>query len=250
VLTPRFLPYIVFIALVAMAGRAMAQDEDYRYRRTKRRPYESPQRFAFELRFGPYRPNIDAGFPAGQGPYESVFTNDKRILLGVEFDWQAVRIPMLGTIGPGFGLGYTHMSAKARVQGTGEVAAEDTSLTILPMYAAGVLRIDTLARETAIPLAFYGKLGVGLGFFKWGNDLGTQAKGHTWGMHYALGAMFLLDSLDRHSAAQLDNEMGINNTYIYLEWMLAKLDDFGRGRDASVMNIGTNTWVMGLAFEM
>jgi hypothetical protein len=249
VLRPRFLQCVVVIALVAMAGHALAQDDDYRYRKPKRLPYESRQRFAFELRFGPYRPNIDQGFAAAK-PYETVFGDDRRVFAGIEFDWQVLRIPMVGTIGPGFGIGYTHMSADARLQGTGELAAEQTSLTLMPTYGVGVLRVDTLSRETAIPLAFYGKAGVGLGYYKMGNDLGTQAKGHTWGMHYAVGAMFLLDALDQHAAQQLDNEMGINNTYVYLEWMMSRLDGFGRGSDASVLNIGTDTWILGLAFEM
>jgi hypothetical protein len=227
----------------------MAQDNEYHRGKGARKSFESPQRFAFELRFGPYRPNIDNAF-GGAKPYETVFGDDKRVLFGVEFDWQAFRIPMVGTIGPGFGLSYTHMSADARLRGTGELAAEQTSLTILPMYGVGVLRVDALARQTAIPLVAYGKIGLGLGFFKTGNDLETQAKGHTWGMHYALGAMLLLDSFDIDAAAQLDNEMGINNTYFYAEWMMSRLDGFGHGTDKSVMNIGADTWVMGLAFEM
>jgi hypothetical protein len=249
VLTTRFLPFVVVVALIAMAGRAMAQDDDSRYRKSKRRAFESKQQFAFELRFGPYRPNIDQAFPAAR-PYANVFSDDKRVFAGIEFDWQVVRIPMVGTIGPGFGLGYTHMSAAARLQGTNELAAEDTSLTLMPTYGVGVLRIDTLARDTAVPLVVYGKAGLGLGFYKMGNDLGTQAKGHTWGMHYALGAMFLLDSLDEFAATQLDNEMGINNSYLYLEWMMSRLDGFGHGNDRSVLNIGTDTWIAGIAFEM
>jgi hypothetical protein len=250
VLTPRFLPYVVVFALAATTGRAMAQDADeYRYRKTHRQAYESRQRFAFELRLGPYRPNIDDAFPTAK-PYESVFGSSKRVFVGLEFDWQVARIPMVGTIGPGFGLGYTHMSAQATLLGTNEPAAEETTLALMPTYGVGVLRVDVLARETAIPLVGYAKAGLGCGFFKTGNDLGTQAKGHTWGMHYALGGMFLLDSLDQYAAAQLDNEMGINNTYIYVEWMLSKLDNFGHGKDRSVMNVGTNTWMMGLAFEM
>jgi hypothetical protein len=249
VLTARLLALFVVVASVAVAGRASAQDEDYRFHKSNHRAFESPQRFAFELRLGPYRPNIDQAFP-GTRPYETVFGTDRRVLVGVEFDWQVVRIPTLGTIGPGFGIGYTNMSADARLQGTGELAAEQTSLTLLPMYAVGVLRIDTLARETAVPLVGYGKLGVGCGFYKTGNDVETQAKGHTWGMHYAVGAMFLLDSLDQSAAVQLDNDMGINNTYLYVEWMWSRLDGFGKGHDASVLNIGTDTWMMGLAFEM
>ena len=32
--------------------------------------------------------------------------------------------------------------------------------------------------------------------------------------------------------------------------MNANLDGFGKSTDPSVLNIGTKTWVMGLAFEM
>ena len=63
-------------------------------------PPESPQAFALELRFGPYRPKIDDELPAAR-PYESTFGTDKRLYMGFELDWQAVRIPFVGTLGPG-----------------------------------------------------------------------------------------------------------------------------------------------------
>jgi hypothetical protein len=118
------------------------------------------------------------------------------------------------------------------------------------MYGVGVLRIDTLARETAVPLVGYAKLGLGYGLWWAGNDLGTQSKGHTWGTHVALGGMLLLDAFDEHAAIELDNEWGINNTYFYFEWMRASLDGISQSGDHSVMHIGTNTWVLGLAIEM
>ena len=39
---------------------------------------ESPQHAAFELRFGPYRPNVDSEF-AGATPFEDTFGNCPRI---------------------------------------------------------------------------------------------------------------------------------------------------------------------------
>jgi len=56
--------------------------------------------------------------------------------------------------------------------------------------------------------------------------------------------------LDEHSAVELDNEWGVNNTYFYVEWMFANLNGLDRSNDLSVMHIGTSTWVMGLAIEM
>jgi len=62
--------------------------------------------------------------------------------------------------------------------------------------------------------------------------------------------MLLLDEFDEHAAVEMDNEWGINNTYIFGEWMMANLNGFGSSNNGSVMNIGTNTWVIGLGLEM
>jgi hypothetical protein len=227
---------------------ASAQEADLSWHRGERPP-ESPQHFAFEVRFGPYRPKIDDEFAAKPGPYQSVFGDDTRFSFGLELDWQIFRIPQVGTIGAGLGWGFTHMSANAQLQNGGGASAEDTSLSIMPMYGVGVLRVDVLARETPIPLVGYVKGGLGYGIWWTGNDLGTQSRGHTWGTQFALGGMFLLDSIDEHASIEIDNEWGINNSYFFFEWMMANLDGFG-SNDHSVLNIGTNTWVLGLAFEL
>lgn len=232
-----------------VAWPAMAQETGREWRRQDRPP-ESPQTIALELRFGPYRPAIDDDFAQTPGPYKSVFGDDQRFFFGLELDWQALRIPKLGTIGPGFGWGYTHMGAKAKVRGTAAESAEQTSLSIMPMYGVGVLRIDVLARETPVPLVAYGKAGLGYGLYWTGNDLGTQTRGHSWGTHFAVGGMLLLDALDEHASTELDNEWGINGTYFFFEWMMSDLNGLGSSADHSVMRIGTHTWVLGLAFEM
>src|SRR5262249_13618963 len=95
---PRF-PFASAVASLAVAtlwtGSAAAQDADSDGRSWREpRQYETPQRFAFELRFGPYRPDIDDPFP-GQKPYENVFGTDHRVAVGFEFDWQAMRIPFV-----------------------------------------------------------------------------------------------------------------------------------------------------------
>jgi hypothetical protein len=233
-------------ALLLRSAPAHAEDERIWGNRVK----ESPQHYALELRFGPYVPRIDDDF-RGQSrlPYASVFGDDRRLAVGVELDWQAFRIPMVGTIGPALGWSYTHMSSRA-VFGNGEVSAEDTGLGIMPMYAVGVFRIDALARQTPIPLVAYGKAGLGYGLWWSGNDAGTQLRGHSWGTHLAVGGMLLLDALDTHAATELDNETGINNSYFFFEWMDSRLGGLSSSSDHSVLRIGTGTWMMGLALEM
>jgi len=109
------------------------------------RPPESPQRFAFEFRLGPYSPHIDDDFPQTK-PFETTFGTDQRWFIGAEFDWQILRIPKLGTLGPGIGWGYTHFSSLAKLKTDGSDSGQDTNLAIMPMYGVAVLRIDTLAR--------------------------------------------------------------------------------------------------------
>jgi hypothetical protein len=236
------------LAALFTAARARAQEEGWDWRQKRHSPNESPQHAALELRFGPYVPDIDKAF-SSRRPYEEVFGTDKRLYFGLELDWQALRIPSVGTIGPGIGWGYTHMTAPARLASGAGNSAEDTYLGIMPWYGVGVLRVDVLARETSVPLVGYGKVGVGFGLYWTGNDLESQAKGHTWGMQYALGGMLLLDNFDKQAAQQLDNELGINNTYLFLEWMKADLSGFG-GSKMDSLRVGTSTWVLGLAVEM
>jgi hypothetical protein len=244
-----FLSALAAMAVVALGSRSASAEGDMSQRswREPRSP-ESPQRFAFELRFGPYRPDIDDAFPKDK-PYETVFGPDHRVAFGLEFDWQLMRIPHVGTVGPGIGWSYTHMAAQALFL-NGGMSAEVTNLGIMPMYGVAVLRFDELARQTGVPLVGYGKAGIGYGLYWTGNDVEVQRRGHTWGTHFALGGMFLLDFIDPRSAFEIDNEWGVNNTYFFFEWMVSKLDDFKSSRDTSAMHIGTNTWMLGIALEM
>jgi hypothetical protein len=55
--------------------------------------------------------------------------------------------------------------------------------------------------------------------------------------------MLSLDWLEPSAGAELDNTMGINNTYIFFEWSVSNYP-------GKQMNVGANTWVTGFAFEM
>jgi hypothetical protein len=74
----------------------------------------------------------------------------------------------------------------------------------------------------------------------------VEGKGHSYGWHFAPGIALMLDPFDRHAARQLDNSVGVNHSYAFLEWMRSNLDGFGADDQ---MRVGTSTWVAGLAFE-
>jgi hypothetical protein len=219
-------------------------------------PYSdvSPQNAAFELRFGPYNPKIDDNLATPQ--YASFFGDTNRYMFGVEVDWQAWRVPYVGTLGVGVGWGYTQMAGVNRVElipPPGEAApnvAQESTLNIMPVYGVGVLRIDTLARNFKVPLVPYAKLGLSWAFW-WvndgigtaTNDAGVKGKDVSTGYQAAVGGMFLLDILEPSAALSADVDSGVNNSYLFFEWSMSNY-----GGDQ--MNVGSNNWVTGLAFEL
>jgi hypothetical protein len=238
---------------VALPANAQDSADSALALHTRHRTYESPQNFALEFRFAPYKPAIDSD-PAlhGATPYQDVFGKTPRLLFSAELDWQLVRFAHLGTLGPGLAVGYTGMSAKAPLSdGTGP-SGEDTSIDIYPMYAVGVFRADVFWRELHIPLVPYGKAGVGLAFWRASNTLGTSSyggvagKGHSFGTHIAVGIALSLNAFDEYTAKNFDNSMGVNNTSLFLEYMLSDLN--GILQD-SALRVGSDTWVAGLTLE-
>jgi hypothetical protein len=217
----------------------------------------SPQHFAIELRFSPYTPDIDSD-PAlhGQTPFKNVFGTPPRFFAGAEFDWQAIRIPHLGPLGPGASVGYTTMSDPAQFtvphNGTTE-SGETTSLAILPVAVLAVLRADVLWRDVGVPLVPYAKLGLAYALWRASNTLGTSSfagisgEGHSFGTHVALGLALNLNPFDPYAAQNLDDSMGINGTYLFAEW--TREDYNGLGFQSDPLRVGGTNWTFGLAFE-
>ncbi len=205
-----------------------------------------------EIRFGPYRPNVDEG-PVSGRPYDTAFGDATRYMVGAEVDWQALHIKHFGSLGVGGMFGYTRATANAKfADGSGD-SAEDTTFSQWNLVALGVLRVNVLARETWIPLVPYAKVGPGVSLWSAGNGSGTvnvdgvEGKGRTFGMVYAFGGMFLLDSIDRQAAKTFAAEQGVKHTYFFFEYMMAELKGLGQ---TNAMHVGSRTWQLGLAMEL
>lgn len=223
----------------------------------RRSHYASPQHFALEVRFSPYVPHIDDE-PAlgGKKPYETTFGTMPRLMFAGEFDWQAFRIPHLGSIGPGLGFGYTNMSETAKLIRDGSPSGDETSLDIYQTFLVAVLRADVLWRDFGIPFVPYAKAGLGLGLWRAGTTGGTaeattangtvSGKGYSFGSHLALGLAFALDFIDRGASVNIDQAVGINNTYFYFEYYASNLNGIAQ---SNALRVGANTWAMGLTFE-
>lgn len=221
---------------------------------------ESKQRFALEFRFSPYSPNVDeepALVAAGKTPYKDMFGTTSRLLFAMELDYQAIRIPYLGTLGPGLSAGYTQMSDNSFRQG-GQRSTEETSLNIYPFYGVGVLRVDDPFRRLGFPLVPYGKFGVGYAIWTANNPGGTSSwaatpatksvngVGGTLGIHGAIGVSLALDILDRGAVRNLDANIGINHSYLFIEYYWSELNGLGQN---NALRVGSRSWAAGLSFE-
>lgn len=245
------------LGLLLLTSNALAHQEDAPEEPTRGRAptydpsdYRSDQTFAFELRLGPYRPDIDSEFNGGATPFRDMFGTGESIFIGVEIDWQALRIPYLGTLGPGLGWGIVRYGGNARFASDGGESKQPTSIWIMPMYAVAVLRADVFAQEFGIPIVPYGKLGVNWAMWEAGDagsvsSVGDVAgQGLEYGYQFQLGAMLHLNFFAPQAALDLDNTSGVNNAYLYLEWLKSDADSFGKG-----LQTGTSTWMTGLALE-
>ncbi|MBS2019402.1 MAG: hypothetical protein JST00_41450 [Deltaproteobacteria bacterium] len=214
-------------------------------------PYRSPQNFAFELRFSPYKPQIDEEPGLANAPYHQTFGSMRRLLVQFELDWQVFRIPHFGTVGPGLSVGYTSMSEVVKTV-SGRDSGDETALDVFPFYAVGVVRADALWHDLRIPIVPYAKAGLAMGIWRATNTGETSVannvsgKGTSWGTQLAGGVALALDSLDQYASRNMDNATGINNTYVYIEAYWLALNGIGQ---TDALRIGTVSWAAGLTFE-
>ena len=274
---------------LALAAPAHAQDENYgggpatEFGENAPHNYESSQNFAFEIKLGPYSPNID-GSPGlnklGGHPFADLFSPGKarppgKLLTQLEFDYEFWH-KWYGSFGLGHSIGYYRRTAHALEYNGGNPASpcdpvanqkcvgstgDTTSLNIIPLELTINYRFDLLARRWHIPIVPYVKVGLayyvwwienGGGFLSIANYRNAAGKvtdtgwGGTLGWVLNPGGMFLLDVLDPTAAHTLDSELGINHTYLFCELHYADITGFGA---SNKMNLSDVTLNAGLGFQ-
>jgi hypothetical protein len=231
--------------------------------------YATPKHFAFEAKFGPYKPSIDSEFSGQTGPYSRYF-GGSGLMSQFELDWQFFQ--KFGSISVGLSLGYFTKSGKSYpcFAGTGTTsgvacepdfstkAGDSTSINVLPLAFLAVYRFDVLALRYRVPVVPYVKGGLTYSFW-WinkGNGKvasvtnadGSKDNGRNgqFGLTFTGGVSLMLDAFDTGAGRELDGALGINHTYIFWEWQWTGADGFGA---KSALHIGDSTWLAGLAFE-
>ena len=212
----------------------------------------SPQYGAFEIKFGPYRPNVDDEAGISGTPYADTFGPKESMFLTVlELDWQFFRFDNIISFGVGGSFGFMQEYARSKTE-SGAVSNDYTVLNVMPFALLGVIRVDVFADQLGVPLVPYFK--GGLNWYLWW-ILGageTQESGGTPGWQLQPGLALRLDGFDRMSSRTFDNESGVNHSFIFFEYIYAFVEGLGQSDHMclSPMNLGPHgTFLAGLGIE-
>jgi len=190
---------------------------------------ESDQWFAFELRTGPYRPGTSESF-------QRVYTDDRGWMLNVELDITVYHVPYVGQLNIAGGFGWANFKAKAFGE-SGTREGEETEMTLFPLHALGVLRVDALARNTVVPITFAGKLGYEWTRYKLETGGVSDGSGFRPGLRWGAQAAFELDFFDRGTARRLDEDWGVNHNFVLFEYYGSEAS--GTGDRTYTIGVGT-----------
>ena len=212
---------------------------------------ETPRTFHLEVKFGPFKPDIDKKvFNNGATPFADVFGDSNRLMTQIEFEWLIWK--KFGTLGLSCGIGFYQAVGKGYLEGTTTKAGSSTVLNIIPLTLQAVYRFDALWYRWKVPFVPYAKLGFSYNIWWVLNSSGEVAKtrglsgnGGIFGLRASFGIQFLLDVFDKRMAQTFDFETGVNHTYIFAEFVISRADDFWQ----SGLNFSDEYFLFGVAFE-
>lgn len=243
---------VLFTALWLLLTPSLASAQDIRAEPPPIRPTASPTFGLLELRFGSYKPNIDKEF-GGAGPYNTMFGSGA-LLFETGLHWHLYQ--GIGKVSIAGSLGIFNKKGHAYTE-DGTQSADRTSLMIIPTRISAVYRFDYLQERFRVPLVLSAKLGLDYHFWNTKNagkisDGATSGgdaiagRGGTAGWHYGFTLYFWLNWLAPAMAASFDSNTGINNSYLFAEFLSSQVNDFG-GKNS--WDLSDKVFMFGLAFE-
>jgi hypothetical protein len=237
----RELRILLLTAATAISGFALpaaAQDISHTdpHLEPAARKFESAERFILELHGGPSSPEVTR-----DSRYGDFFTDDSGPNLGLQLDGVIYRKAKLFYFTLGGGIGLINFSGGALATNTGSRVSEKTTLSLIPMTAMLGLRVDALARQFRVPLILAGKLGWEWAHWDTGTGTRTDATGWSMGPVFAGQIALDLDAFEPGGARNLDEEWGINHTYLFGE-----VYHFSPTKKS--LALGDTSWLIGLGF--
>lgn len=212
---------------------------------------ESPRDMILEIKFGPFRPSIDSEFGGKASPYKDTMGGGSVLMTQIEYEYELYN--HIGVAAVGASVGYARDTGTARLS-DGKASNDPTAFNVIPLALSAVYRFDYLAHKYRIP--FVPHLKAGFDYYIWWikNSVGKVAKtkdgavgqGGTFGGHVTFGLAFHMDFLSPEMAQTFDVDMGVNNTYLFAEYVMSWVNDFGSSRS---FDLSSRTFLFGIAFE-
>jgi hypothetical protein len=239
----RALLALAAVAAVALAAPAQAK--------------ESGRWGTFQLRYTSFRPNVDDEFAGAAQPWADAFGKGRRPMVRLDVS-KTILSRAFGSFDVGVGVGFFQARGHALVAegpSAGQPSADRTTLRIIPTSLTLTYRFDVLAERWSIPIAPYAK--ASLERYNWwitrgsggtAEFAGDSGRGATNGYGFGAGVAFLLDVIDRGLARDMDNDTGINHSYLFAEVSRTTVDDFGSSRSLDLSSDNGLLYSFGLLF--
>ena len=205
--------------------------------------------------------SIDNGV-AGN-PANKIFGGDGEFIFQLSYDQMLYHSKPAGAVMLGASFHYWKKSGSGVFVGgalDGTTSETDgTSMQMIPLRLYALYRVEQLDKYFNVPLVPYAK--IGLNYYIWWikdnhdsvaeyTDPNTgdsyDGYGGTFGWDVSVGVLLSLNFLDSGMATTFDMEYGINNTYLYFEYIFAFVDDFGSD---SSFDLSNQYWLTGIAFD-
>jgi hypothetical protein len=219
----------------------------------------SPRWGSFEVSLGGWRPKIDDEFGGLASPYRDSFGSGKALFFRADAAYSLY--VGYGSLDVGGGAGYMEKYGKGfNLDGTR--SSDTTGLQVIPVRAHLTYRLDWFADRYGIPLAPYARFSIDRYHWRVTNGAGQVSKtlpttasptilsgnGATMGWSISGGMALQLDFFDKQLSKDMDNNTGINHTYLFVDFTKSKINDFGSSTSWNLSDTAGVTISGGLLF--
>jgi hypothetical protein len=200
----------------------------------------SPRDYFLTIKFGSYKPEHLRAIWDNDTPdddsddvavdYTEIYPDREQFIGLLDAAWTPItKYTTLG-IGGGFGVSYAEGKALRVGYGGFEETENRVTFVLVPMHLSLFWNLQFWEKQPVIP-----GFSVGYDAWFWNEDKAEgdgKGNGFRQGWHAAASLWFLLDWLEPTHATRLDNDYGINHTYLVAEYRYSAINGFGnRGFD-------------------
>ena len=154
---------------------------------------------------------------------------------GIAIGWQFIR-----QLGINLGASYSRSKGMAKTI-SGRPSGDKVKTRLVPVDLSCVYRLAFIKDQIVVPY-----VAAGLTHTLYQTQLNDdQRTGGQSGYHVKGGIQFLLDLLDPTAAYTMKRDSRVENTYLFVEYYLSEVDDFG----SESIDLGSKGVVGGLVFE-